>query len=362
VWTLSRIARALPAASAYHTVSTGYAGFLGAILKRMYGRPLILSEHGLYTKERRIDLFQMEWISDNRDVFQKNATEIGYFRDMWMRFFVSLGRVCYASADIITGLYEEIRTQQVAAGAPAERTRIIPNGIDLKRFLPVREKRPPEPPPVLCLIGRVVPIKDIKTFIRAMRAVVNRLPNAKGWIVGPEDEDKDYALECRELVQGLELTDSVAFLGFRKVEEVLADAGLLILSSISEALPLVVLEGYAAGVPAVTTDVGSCRQLVYGTEGGDAAIGPSGAVVNIAAPEALAEAALALLTDAERYRATVAAAVKRVETYYTQQLMFASFREIYEGVLAATANDATATNPVANGATAHGTPATAVAG
>ncbi|MFO1435132.1 MAG: GT4 family glycosyltransferase PelF [Gammaproteobacteria bacterium] len=333
IWMLARVARSLPRAKAYHTVSTGYAGFLGAVLKQLTGRPLILSEHGLYTKERKIDLFQMDWIRDNRDVFQKNATEIGYFRELWIRFFSSLGRMCYACADNITGLYEDIRVQQIAAGAPAERTRVIPNGIDLKRFMPAREKRCAEPPPVLTLIGRVVQIKDIKTFIRAMRTVVNRIPDAKGWIAGPEDEDKDYANDCHELVKSLGLENNVEFLGFRKVEEVLVDTGLLILSSISEALPLVLLEGYAAGVPAVTTNVGSCKQLIEGMAGEDAALGPSGVVVGIADPEALANAAIELLTDRERYQAAVTAAINRVETYYTQQIMFAAFREIYDGVL-----------------------------
>jgi glycosyltransferase involved in cell wall biosynthesis len=334
VWMLARVARALPAARAYHTVSTGYAGFLGAVLKQITGRPLVLSEHGLYTKERKIDLFQMDWIRDNRDVFQKNVTEIGYFRELWIRFFSSLGRMCYASSDVITGLYEDIRTQQIASGAPSARTRVIPNGIDLKRFLPVRAKRPADPPAVLTLIGRVVQIKDIKTFIRAMRTVVNRIPHAKGWIAGPEDEDRDYASDCHELVRSLGLENNVEFLGFRKVEEVLVDTGVLVLSSISEALPLVILEGYAAGVPAVATDVGSCRQLIEGMSGEDAALGHSGAIVGIADPEALAAAAIDLITDKARYQAAVDAAVRRVETYYTQQIMFSAFREIYEGVLA----------------------------
>lgn len=57
---------------------------------------------------------------------------------------------------------------------------------------------------MLCLIGRVVPIKDIKTFIRAMRAVVNQMPEAEAWIAGPEDEAPEYAAECRELVAQLD--------------------------------------------------------------------------------------------------------------------------------------------------------------
>jgi hypothetical protein len=51
-------------------------------MKMQTGRPLILSEHGIYTKERKIDLFQSEWIRDNRNVFEKDASQIPYFREM----------------------------------------------------------------------------------------------------------------------------------------------------------------------------------------------------------------------------------------------------------------------------------------
>src|SRR5262249_2534881 len=153
------------------------------------------------------------------------------------------------------------------------RTRNIPNGINLPAFAALRALRPAQAPPVLCLIGRVVPIKDVKTFVRAMRTVVNRLPEAEGWIAGPEDEDPAYAAECRSLVDGLGLAGKVKFLGFQKLPELLPKIGLVVLSSISEALPLVLLEGYAAGVPAVSTDVGSCRQLVHGLDDEDRALG-----------------------------------------------------------------------------------------
>lgn len=66
------------------------------------------------------------------------------------------------------------------------------------------------------LLGRIVPIKDIKTFIRAMRTIVIQLPEAEGWLIGPEDEDKEYAEECRNLVQELGLEEKVRFLGFQK--------------------------------------------------------------------------------------------------------------------------------------------------
>jgi polysaccharide biosynthesis protein PelF len=93
-------------------------------------------------------------------------------------------------------------------------------------------------------------------------------------------------------------------------------------------LPLVVLEGFAAGVPSVTTDVGSCRQLIYGLEGEDAALGAAGRVVQIADPRALAEAALDLL-DETNWHAAQQAGIARVERYYTQELMVGAYRELY---------------------------------
>ena len=334
LWLLARVAHQLIPVRAVHCASTGYAGFLGGLLAQTRGTPLILSEHGIYTKERKIDLFKSEWIRDNRNVFQRDPTELSYFRQMWIHFFEWLGRYCYAHADPILALYEANRQRQISDGAAPGRTGNIPNGIRLERFAPLRAQRPAEPPPVLCLIGRVVPIKDIKTFIRAMRRVVNQRPDAQGWIAGPAEEDPAYAEECRNLVRSLGLQQQVRFLGMQRVEELMPQIGLVVLSSISEALPLVLLEGYAAGVPAVSTDVGSCRQLVEGLDEEDRALGPSGAVVPIAEPQQLADAALRLLGDTAAWQAASRAAVARVERYYTDTLMFDRYRQVYEGALA----------------------------
>ncbi|NUU04317.1 GT4 family glycosyltransferase PelF [Herbaspirillum robiniae] len=333
IWTLARVARNMIPARAYHTISTGYAGFLGSLMKMQTGRPLILSEHGIYTKERKIDLFQSEWIRDNRNVFEKDASQIPYFRDLWIRFFEALGRLCYQASNNIVALYETNRLRQVSDGAPAERTMNIPNGIDLPRLSKLRAQRPEKIPPVLCLLGRVVPIKDVKTFIRAMRTVVNQYPEAEAWIAGPEDEDRAYAEECHAIADGLGLTDKVKFLGFQKIDELMPKIGLVVLSSISEALPLVLLEGFAAGVPAVATDVGSCRQLIFGLSEEDKALGAAGEVVGIAEPQALANAAVKLLADPGRWHAAQAAGIARVERYYTQDMMFGSYRKLYEDAL-----------------------------
>jgi glycosyltransferase involved in cell wall biosynthesis len=338
LWMLAQAAESFPPVRMLHVVSTGYAGFLAAMLRSKLGCPLVLSEHGIYTKERKIDLFHSEWIRDRRDPFARDPAEIGYLRQLWIRFFESLGRICYGACDEIVSLYEANRQRQIADGAAPQRTRVVPNGVDLARLSPLRAKRvPAEPPPVLCLLGRVVPIKDVKTFIRAIHIVAKRMPQVEGWIAGPEDEDPGYAEECRVLAESIGIGERIRFLGFQKVDDVLPKAGLLVLSSISEGLPLVLLEGFAAGVPAVATDVGSCRQLIYGLEGEDAALGAAGRVVGIADPQALAAASLELLGSPGTWRTAQAAGIARVERYYSQERLFAEYRALYRRALARSA-------------------------
>ncbi len=96
------------------------------------------------------------------------------------------------------------------------------------------------------------------------------------------------------------------------------------------------LEGYAAGVPAVSTDVGSCRQLVEGLDEDDRALGASGRIVPIADPQQLADASLALLKDPVAWQTASQAAIARVERYYTDTMMFDRYRTVYEAALART--------------------------
>lgn len=329
IWLLAGIAGRLIPAQVYHTVSTGYAGFLGSLLHHATGRPLILSEHGIYTKERRIDIFQNDWIQDNRNALQKDPTEVSYYRDLWIRFFETLGRLCYGAAGTIVSLYEGARQRQIDDGAFPGRTGVIPNGIDIARYAALRELQPDQPPAVLTLLGRVVPIKDIKTFIRALRIVATHLPHVQGWIIGPEDEDPEYAAECKALAESLAIDEQVHFKGFRNPLDIFPLTGALVLSSVSEGLPLVILEAFAAGLPVVATDVGACRQLIMGHGPEDAAIGAAGGVVGINNPQALAEEMLRLLNDPLHWQRTRQSAISRVERFYSHRRMFDSYAELY---------------------------------
>ena len=109
----------------------------------------------------------------------------------------------------------------------------------------------------------------------------------------------------------------------------------LMFNKVTEALLLVILEGYASGLPCIATDVGSCRELIEGSTKEDRAIGPSGSVFSIAEPEAAAAAALRFVQNPDQWHAVQNAAIQRVERYYTEEMMINQYRDVYRTALEA---------------------------
>ncbi len=334
IWKMAELAYVIKDKGAIiHSPSTGYAGFLSTLISHETGKPFILTEHGIYTKERKIDL-----ISNSLSLYKKldlfrDTSKSDYIQTMWVRFFEGIGKMSYSRANPILSLFGVAKETQIAYGAKAERCRVIPNGVDIEKLGKTINERPEGIPQIITLIGRVVSIKDIKTFIQAMRITANALPDVEAWIVGPADEEKEYAQECYELIDILNLKDTIKFLGFQDISKILPQSGLLTLTSISEGMPLVILEGFAAGVPCVGTDVGSCKELIYGGENPeDIALGSAGVVCPIANAEALAKGYIELLSDEERWLEAQKVAIKRVNTFYTQELFLDTYQKVYEDV------------------------------
>ena len=107
----------------------------------------------------------------------------------------------------------------------------------------------------------------------------------------------------------------------------------MVLTSISEALPLVILEAYASGLPCIATDVGACRELIEGQNDDDRRIGSGGAVVPIADPDATATAAINLLQNEELWHKAQQAGLERTKKYYTHKMMFDKYDETYRNAL-----------------------------
>lgn len=323
----------LPEARVYHTISTGYAGLLSARAALETGRPSLLTEHGIYTNERRVELLMADWVADNIDKGHHLADARIDLRDLWVQAFEAYARTCYETADTIVTLYGDNQRAQRSLGAPSERLRVIANGIDLARFAGLARASDVSRP-TIALIGRVVPIKDVKTYISAAAILKKRIPDLRALVLGPLDEDPLYADECHALVKALGLDGTVDFTGPVDVAEYLPEIHVAVLTSLSESQPLVLLEAGAAGVPFVATNVGSCREIIEGPPGEKPHLGHGGVVTGLVAPEEVADAAGALLTDHERRRAAGSALKARVEQHYTSQTAASAYHALYEELLA----------------------------
>jgi len=179
---------------------------------------------------------------------------------MWIKTYNEISAICYKAADGVTALFEENRQKQLELGAPKARTMVIPNGIDVERFSSVvRVKRPGFH---VGLVGRVVPIKDIKTFIGTAKIILDEIPDAVFYAIGPTDEDPDYYEDCKALVKSLRIEDRFQFTGRQNVLEYYAFLDVMLLTSVREAQPLVILEGWLAGVPCVSTKVGNVPEML----------------------------------------------------------------------------------------------------
>ena len=318
----------LPPARIYHTISTGYAGVLAARAALETGRPALLTEHGIYTNERRIELLMADWVADTVD--KGHALDDPRFdlRDMWVRAFEAYARTCYeACAEVIT-LYGDNQRLQRVLGADPARLRVIANGIDLDRFAAITPA-PEGSPHAIALIGRVVPIKDVKTYIRAARHLAARLPSLKAYIIGPTDEDEAYADECRQLVRDLKLEAVVEFTGAVNIVQYLPKVQVVVLTSLSESQPLVVLEAGASGIPFVATNVGSCREILEGRPDEIPNLGAGGIITDVVDDAAIADAVERLLRDPSLRHAYGQNLKRRVSATYTSQQAAAAYSALY---------------------------------
>lgn len=318
----------LPHARIYHAISTGYAGLLGVLAKLEYGEKFFLTEHGIYTHERMLEIAQASWIYEREKMGYRAEKELSLFKKWWLGIFKTMSGLSYRYADRMFTLYEGNRIREMLEGANPKKIAIIPNGIDVHAFASIpREKRAA---PCIGFVGRVVSIKDPKTFIQAARLVLDRVPDAQFYIIGPLEEEVEYVEECKMLVDALQLDANIRFTGAGDVKEYYKFLDIVVLTSISEAQPYVILEAGAAGIPIVASDVGACREMLEGRGAEDSAIGQSGLVTEVSNPESTADAIIKLILDPPLYKRCSEAGKIRVERNYNQSDLLSRYLNVYE--------------------------------
>lgn len=304
----------LPKADLYHCVATGYAGVLGCMAKHMYGSHILISEHGIYTREREEELIKAGWVK-------------GVYKNIWIEQFRKMSQLAYNEADLVTSLFEHARELQMELGCPEHKTMVTPNGIRVENLQNIPGKKPEDEGMIhIGAVLRVTPIKDVKTMIQAFGFAKKKEPKLKLWIMGPTEEDKEYADECFELVETMQIQD-IEFTGRINIRDYLGRMDMTILTSISEGQPLTILEGFAAHKPVIATDVGNCYGLVYG-ENDD--FGPAGIVTHIMNVEEIANAMVEMAEKTKLRLQMGENGYKRVMKKYRIEYMQKAYWNIYK--------------------------------
>ncbi|MFD7790254.1 GT4 family glycosyltransferase PelF [Streptomyces sp. NPDC059759] len=301
---LRPLAAPLPEHGVAHAVSGGVAALPGLAALERHGVPLLLTEHGVYLRERYLGYRTGPYR------WPVKAVVLGFFR--------LLAEETYRRAALITPGNRYNRLWEEQGGAAPEAIRTVYNGVDPAAFPPAG----PEPePPTLSWAGRVDPIKDLETLIRAFALVREQLPDARMRLFGGTPRGGEaYRERCEALASRLGHADAVTFEGrVEDIRDAYAAGNVVMLSSISEGFPFTLIEAMSCGRATVSTDVGGVRE----------AVGDSGLVVPPRDPDAMAAAALELLGDPARRHAMGEAARLRVIEQFTLRQTVDTFRSIY---------------------------------
>ncbi|MGW3991195.1 GT4 family glycosyltransferase PelF [Streptomyces sp. NPDC004830] len=301
---LRPLAAPAPESGVAHAVSGGVAVLPGLAALADHGVPLLLTEHGVYLRERYLGYRTAPYR------WPVKAVILGFFR--------LLARESYLRAALITPGNRYNRLWEEEGGADPGSIRTVYNGVDPAAF----PAAGPEPEvPTLSWAGRVDPIKDLETLIRAFALVRARLPQARLRLFGGTPRGGEaYRERCEALAAELGHADAVTFEGrVEDIKDAYAAGNVVMLSSISEGFPFTLIEAMSCGRATVSTDVGGVRE----------AVGETGLVVPPRDPQAMAAAALELLGDAGRRRAMGEAARLRVIEQFTLRQTIDTFRSVY---------------------------------
>lgn len=310
---LEVIKNGVPEADIYHSVSTGYAGVMASVGKYLYNKPLILTEHGIYTREREEEIIKADWVQ-------------GYFKDTWIKYFYNLSKCAYDYSDVAISLFERNRFIQMELGCDEAKTFVIPNGIKNNTFEGIALNKKEDGYINVGAILRIVPIKDVKTIIQGFAVASEQLSNIRLYIMGPTEENEMYYEECVGLVEALNMKN-IIFTGQINVKDYIVNMDILLLGSISEGMPLAVLEGMAAKKPHVLTDVGSCRELMFGRND---SFGEAGIVIPVMDYQALGNSIVKLCKNKKLREEMGNNAFERVSNIYTLDSFINSYKDIYE--------------------------------
>ena len=247
-----------------------------------------------------------------------------------LRVFEALDKRVLLRFPHAVAVSEAISTELRRVGMPAHRCSRIDNGMKVDLLGGAAERRTArrtlglaDKDFVVATVGRMDRFKAHHLQLRMMARLRKEGIKVKLLLVGEGELERDLRGLCREL----RLMDQVTFTGYLKdVRPALAAADLFLLSSISEGLPMVLLEAMGAGLPVISTSVGGIPEVLQD--------GRAGVLVPPRDPHALATA-LGRLVRTPKERATLGrAARRRYESNYSREIMGRRYLDLYRRLMA----------------------------
>ncbi len=216
-------------------------GFAAGLLGRWFRRPVCITLRGTEIPQSR--------------------TRIGRWLCDW----------AIRHAERVIAVAETLAERAQEAGAPRDRIKTIPNGVDSARFHPIdrgaarRDLALPEAGRLLVAVGHLSPRKGFQRVIRAFPRAIESVPDLRLAIIGGRGREADNSADLRALAGASGLTDRVLFVGAEPPDRValwLGAADLFVHASDFEGCPNVIMEAMACGRPVVATKVGDVERMV----------------------------------------------------------------------------------------------------
>lgn len=299
---VSRIARLLRKARVDILHAQQYTPFAYAMATRLLGgRPrIVFTEHGRF------------------------------FPDLPSRKRKIFNRFLLRRADRIIAVGRSVQHALVHnEGLPAARIEVIYNGVRQSRFdsrgdakLVRQELDLRSEDFVVIQVARLDSIKDHETALRAVAKAKESLPHIKLLIVG--DGPQKPLIE--NAIDQLGLRDFVCMLGMRQdVHRLLAAADVFLLSSLSEGIPVTIIEAMFSDLPVVSTNVGGVPELLEHNR--------TGLLAPVGADRELADSLVKLATDAPFRQGLAVAARRAAEEKFSEEKMMAAYARVYDDVI-----------------------------
>ena len=258
-----------------HATGNGPSALIGLAHMWRSGTPGVMSEHGVYLRERYLALgeTEMPWAA----------------RRAIMAFMSALCRLSYREYPKTLPVNRFNARWEKLLGAGECQVETIVNGVDPAMYTAVESE--PEVP-TISFVGRIDPLKDLETLIRAFALVRQAVPDARLRIFGPvQPSNVPYRTKMVDLASELSVSGGLSWEGPSAGSRPAIEAGSIVaLSSISEGLPFTLMEAMMCGRATVNTDVGGVSECLDDEQ-------RTGRLVPARDPRAFADACIELLTN-----------------------------------------------------------------